>query len=42
MNSTVTADTVLQRFKVLHSIIRKKLNNKTEVVFVSIKPSVSR
>ena len=41
-NSTITADTVLQRFKVLHSIIRKKLNKKTKVVFVSIKPSVSR
>jgi lysophospholipase L1-like esterase len=41
-NSTITADTVLQRFKVLYSIIRKKLNKKTEVVFVSIKPSVSR
>jgi lysophospholipase L1-like esterase len=41
-NSTITADTVLQRFKVLYSIIRKKLNKQTEVVFVSIKPSVSR
>lgn len=41
-NSTTTADTVLQRFKSLYSIIREKLNNKTEVVFVSIKPSVSR
>jgi lysophospholipase L1-like esterase len=41
-NSTITADTVLQRFKTLYSIIRKKLNKKTEVVFVSIKPSVSR
>ena len=42
MNSTVTADTVLQRFKVLHSIIRKKLNKKIKVFFVSIKPSFSR
>jgi hypothetical protein len=41
-NSIITADTVLQRFKVLYSIIRKKLNKRTEVVFVSIKPSVSR
>jgi lysophospholipase L1-like esterase len=41
-NSTITADTVLQRFKVLYSIIRKKLNKQTEVVFVSIKPSISR
>ncbi len=41
-NSTVTADTVFQRFKKLFSIIRTKLNKKTEVVYVSIKPSVSR
>ncbi len=41
-NNTVTADTVLKRFKQLFSIIRKNLNRKTEVVFVSIKPSVSR
>jgi len=42
MNATVTADTVLQRFKTLFSIIRKELGEKTAVVFVSIKPSVSR
>jgi len=42
MNSTVTADTVLQRFKTLFSIIRKELGEKPEVIFVSIKPSVSR
>jgi len=41
-NNTVTADTVLNRFKQLFSIIRKNLSRKTEVVFVSIKPSVSR
>jgi len=41
-NSNVTADTVLLRFKTLFSIIRKELGKKTEVVFVSIKPSVSR
>ncbi len=41
-NKTVTADTVLKRFKQLFSIIRKNLSKKTEVVFVSIKPSVSR
>ena len=41
-NSAVTADTVLQRFQKLFSIIRTKLNKKTEVVYVSIKPSVSR
>jgi lysophospholipase L1-like esterase len=41
-NNAVTADTVLKRVKQLFSIIRKNLNKKTEVVFVSIKPSVSR
>ncbi len=41
-NNSVTADTVLKRFKQLFSIIRKNLGKKTEVVFVSIKPSVSR
>jgi len=41
-NKTVTADIVLKRFKQLFSIIRKNLSKKTEVVFVSIKPSVSR
>ena len=41
-NSSVTADTVLQRFKKLFSIIRTKLTKKTEVVYVSIKPSISR
>ena len=41
-NNAVTADTVLKRFKQLFSIIRKNLSKKTEVVFVSIKPSVSR
>ena len=41
-NNGVTADTVLKRFKQLFSIIRKNLSKKTEVVFVSIKPSVSR
>ena len=41
-NKTVTADTVLKRFKQLFSIIRKNLSKKTEVVFVSIKPSVLR
>lgn len=41
-NNAITADTVLKRFKQLFSIIRKNLSKKTEVVFVSIKPSVSR
>lgn len=38
----VTADTVLARFKILMSIIRKQLGKKIPVVFVSIKPSPSR
>lgn len=41
-NDSVTSDTVLNRFKQLFKIIRKNLSKKTEVVFVSIKPSVSR
>jgi lysophospholipase L1-like esterase len=41
-SNDVTADTVLKRFKQLFSIIRKNLSKNTEVVFVSIKPSVSR
>lgn len=41
-SDAVTADTVLNRFKKLYSIIRKNLKKKTEVIFVSIKPSVSR
>lgn len=38
----VTPDTVLNRFKTLYAIIRKELGKKVEIVFVSIKPSVSR
>lgn len=38
----VTGDTVLARFKILMSIIRKQLGKKIPVVFVSIKPSPSR
>lgn len=41
-SDAVTSDTVLNRFKKLYSIIRKNLKKKTEVIFVSIKPSVSR
>ena len=41
-SDAVTADTVLNRFKQLYSIIRKNLNKRTDIVFVSIKPSVSR
>lgn len=38
---TITPDTVLARFKILMSVIRKQLG-KVPVVFVSIKPSPSR
>ncbi|MGN6194775.1 MAG: GDSL-type esterase/lipase family protein [Ginsengibacter sp.] len=37
----ITADSVLNRFKRLFSLIRKKLPN-TNIAFVSIKPSLSR
>ncbi len=40
-SDTVTAQTVVQRFQQLFSIIRKALPN-TSVVYVSIKPSPSR
>lgn len=37
----ITADSVLNRFKTLYYLIRKKLPN-TSIAFVSIKPSLSR
>lgn len=37
----ITADSVLNRFKTLFNVIRKKLP-KTSIAFVSIKPSLSR
>lgn len=40
-DSTVTADTVTNRFKTLYGMIRKRLP-KASVVFVSMKPSPSR
>ena len=39
---TVSPATVLLRFKTLHSILLKKLPRATKIVFVSLKPSVSR
>ena len=39
---TVTPVMVLNRFTTLYNIIRNKLNKHTEIVFISIKPSVSR
>ena len=41
-SDAITPDSVLNRLKRLYGIIRKGLGNKAEVVFVSIKPSVSR
>ncbi len=41
-SDSVTPDTVFNRFKTLYTSIRKGLGKKVEVVFVSIKPSVSR
>lgn len=40
-SNTITAETVLHRFKKLFSLIRKNLPN-TNIAFVSIKPSPSR
>jgi lysophospholipase L1-like esterase len=39
---TVSPATVLNRFKTLHQILLKKLPRSTEIVFVSIKPSIAR
>lgn len=40
-SSTVTADTVFERFKTLYSIIRSKFK-KVPIAFISMKPSPSR
>jgi lysophospholipase L1-like esterase len=40
-DSTITADTVVNRFKTLYSMIRAKMKE-VPVVFISIKPSPSR
>jgi lysophospholipase L1-like esterase len=40
-SSSVTADTVLERFKTLYSIIRSKFK-KVPIAFISMKPSPSR
>lgn len=41
-SNSITADTVLARFKTLYGMIRSKLGKKVNVVYVSMKPSVSR
>ena len=38
----ISADTVLSRFKILYTIIRKKLKKNTPIVYVSMKPSIAR
>lgn len=41
-SDTVSPEIVLERFSVLFNLIRKKLGNKSNITFISIKPSVSR
>ncbi len=41
-SDTVTPKMVLDRFSILFKIIRNELGNKTNICFVSIKPSISR
>ena len=42
MDTSVTPDILLERYKKLHGMIRKKLGKRLPVVFISIKPSVAR
>jgi hypothetical protein len=41
-DSTISADTVLNRFKILYTIIRENLKRNTPIVYISMKPSISR
>ena len=41
-SDTVSPEIVLDRFSVLFNLIRQPLGNKTNITFISIKPSVSR
>lgn len=41
-SDTLRPETVLERFKTLHSKIRTQLNAKTDLVYVAMKPSPSR
>lgn len=41
-SDTVSPELVLNRFSVLFNLIRKELGNKSNITFISIKPSVSR
>jgi len=39
---SISADTILNRFKIVYTIIRKKLKKNTPIVYVSMKPSLAR
>ena len=41
-SDTVSPEIVLDRFSILFNLIRKQLGNKSNITFVSIKPSISR
>lgn len=41
-SDTISVETVLSRFSILFNLIRKQLGNKTNITFVSIKPSIAR
>jgi len=41
-SDTVSPEIVLERFTILFNLIRKPLGNKTNITFISIKPSISR
>ena len=42
MDSTVSPEIVLERYKQLHEMIRRKLGKREPIVFITIKPSISR
>jgi len=39
---SISADTILNRFKIVYTIIRKKLKKNIPIVYVSMKPSLAR
>jgi lysophospholipase L1-like esterase len=41
-SDTVSPEIVLDRFSILFNLIRQQLGNKSNITFVSIKPSISR
>ena len=42
MDSSVTPEVVLERYKTLHHMIRDRLGKNIPIVFVSLKPSIAR